>query len=406
MVHAMAEDETRPREVCLVCRRPRVVCFCAELPRLPTRTRILILQHPRERRVGIGTGRMAHLALPGSVLRVDVDFSADPVVREILADGEVFVLFPGRGARPASALPRDRAVTLVVLDGTWSQARKLLRVNPALAALPRMALTPRGPSQYQIRRQPADVCLSTIEGLAEALDLLEPERGPFTPLLDPFLAMVARQQRYQADRASHRHHAAIAARQRRPRPPTLAARLAADEPRLVCVQGEANAWPLDHPEREPPELVHWVAHRPATGETYRCVVAPRRRLARSTPGYIGLDAATLAGGVSAAEWRRTWQAFVGPDDVLVHWGHFYTALAAAEGLPLPAQALDLRTEIARVLGRRPGTIAQCLPAPPPSLGVEGRAGHRLAGLVAVIRALAGGTFTSPGLDSSGKKPRP
>ena len=31
------------------CRRPEVVCYCAQLPRLPTRTHVLVLQHPRER---------------------------------------------------------------------------------------------------------------------------------------------------------------------------------------------------------------------------------------------------------------------------------------------------------------------------------------------------------------------
>lgn len=369
-----------------------MVCFCAHLPHLPTRTRILLLQHPRERRMGVGTARMAHLALPSSVLRVGLDFAADPVVQAMLAGGEVHVLFPGRGARDASELPRDRPLTLVVLDGTWSLARKLLALNPAVAALPRVALQPRRPSQYQIRRQPAAQCLSTIEGLAEALDLLEPEHGPFSRLLDPFLAMVARQQRFQTEVSAHRHQQAIAARQRRPRPPGLPARLAGDLTRVVCVQGEANAWPLRDPARDQPELVHWVAHRPATGESYQRIIAPRRRLAPSTPQHIDLPAADLVAGAAPGEWRRSWQAFLRPGDLMVQWGNFYCGLAEAEGLPLPARSLDLRAAIPRALGHRAGTIEACLAAlgggTPPSLGLPGRAGSRLDALVAVVRALA------------------
>nr|MDQ3300003.1 DTW domain-containing protein [Myxococcota bacterium] len=46
------------------CRRPQVVCYCAALPRIDTSTRVVILQHPRERDMAIGTARMASLCLP------------------------------------------------------------------------------------------------------------------------------------------------------------------------------------------------------------------------------------------------------------------------------------------------------------------------------------------------------
>ena len=72
------------RSVCARCRRPPVVCYCAVLPSLPARTRVLLLQHPRERHVAIGTARMAHLALPSSTLRMGVDFSRDEVVRRMV----------------------------------------------------------------------------------------------------------------------------------------------------------------------------------------------------------------------------------------------------------------------------------------------------------------------------------
>jgi DTW domain-containing protein YfiP len=108
------------RPICDRCRRPDVVCYCRHIHRLPTRTRVLLLQHPRERRVGVGTARMAHLSLPNSVLRVGVDFSADAVVAAALAAPEPpCVLYPRPGALDVADLPPDRPVTLIVLDGTW-----------------------------------------------------------------------------------------------------------------------------------------------------------------------------------------------------------------------------------------------------------------------------------------------
>jgi len=379
-----------PRAVCGRCRRPQSVCWCDKLPHLPTRTRVVILQHPREREVGIGTARMAHLALPDSILRVGVDFSDDEVVRALPADS--WLLFPGPGARDVRELHSGGPLTLVVVDGTWSQARSLVRRNPRLAALPRIAFSPRRPSGYhRIRREPADFCVSTIEALAEVLDVLEPERGPFEPLLAPFRAMVDRQEWFAAEVGAHRHKP----KQPRPPRPTLGQRLAAEGARLLCVHGEANGWPAHHPDRQEPELVQLCAERPATGERFESVIAPRRPLAPATAQHLELSEARLQGGVSIGECRRAWESFARPDDVMVCWGNFYTRLAADEGIALPRRRFDLRGELG-ALRVRGGTLESCreqlgAPLVEPSLG--GRGGRRLSALLSLLQALTGGLVT-------------
>jgi DTW domain-containing protein YfiP len=377
-----------PRPTCTRCFRPLAVCFCAHLQILPARTRVLLLQHPRERRMGIGTARMAHLSLPNSALRVGTDFSLDPVVSEALArPGAAHVLFPGAEAVDVATLPRDPPITLIVLDGTWWQARKLLKLNPALAALPRVAFTPREPSRYLIRRQPADFCVSTIEALAQVLDVLEPGDRSFAGILDPFHAMVARQRWYETEIRSHRHHRTAPLR---PRRPTLKMRLSAQWPRLVCVQGEANAWPRNHADRQDPETIHWVAERPATGELFEAVLAPRRTLAPATPVHVDLPQARLLAGDSVEAWHRSWRSFARPDDVLVLWGTFYRDLAVAEGLPLSVDCIDLRGEMSQWLRARVGTIDECtrrLGVSMPAGRFAGRGGRRLAGLTAVLQAV-------------------
>jgi DTW domain-containing protein len=189
---------------------------------LPSRTRVLLLQHPRERRVGVGTARMAHLALPNSLLRVGVDFRRDPLVQDALAGGDAQLLFPGPEARDVAELRAGApaSLTLVVLDGTWWHARKLLKLNPALAALPRLCFTPAQGSSYRIRRQPAPFCVSTIEALAHALAVLEPGAVTFERLLDPFHAMVSLQERFAAEVQAHRHRKHGAPRPARPRQAT------------------------------------------------------------------------------------------------------------------------------------------------------------------------------------------
>jgi DTW domain-containing protein YfiP len=382
----MTENATRPS--CARCLRPLTACFCEHLQSLPTRTRVLLLQHPREHRMAIGTARMAHLSLPNSVLRVATDFSSDPVVAEALTQPPLpWVLFPGPQALDVSALPRDRAVTLIVVDGTWWQARKLLKLNPALAALPRVSFTPSHPSRYLIRRQPADFCVSTIEALAQVLEVLEPGQS-FARLLDPFHAMVARQRWFQTTVGSHRHQRAHTRPGRRVR---FATRLRSLWSRLVCVQGEANAWGRRDPSHQDPETIHWVAERPASGETFEALVAPRRALAPATLDHVELSREQLLSGGSVESWHRSWREFARPDDVLVLWGTYYRNLAVREGLPLSPDCIDLRGEMCQWLRARVGTVEECAGrlgvnavAPPRFVG---RGGRRLAGLAAVLQAV-------------------
>src|SRR6185295_2296194 len=94
------------RATCDRCRRPQATCYCQDLHPVPTRTHVVFLQHPRERRVAIGTARLAHLALANSELHVGVDFQGVDRVRALAAErsGEVALLFPSEGATDAPRL--------------------------------------------------------------------------------------------------------------------------------------------------------------------------------------------------------------------------------------------------------------------------------------------------------------
>ena len=304
--------------MCERCRRPRSVCFCADIVPIATQTRVLILQHPRERDVGINTARLARLGLAGAALRIDVDFREDPVVREVLAAGNAFVLFPGPEAIDVETASFPSPITLVVLDGTWWQAQKLLKANPALAALPRLRMTPEVPSVYgQIRREPADHCVATLEAIAHVLGHLEGDPARFAKLLCSLGEMVKRQLHFATEIADHRHRRSPVRRERRDAVPAILRERAAD---IVCVHGEANAWPRLHPGRTRPEIVHWLARRMASGDMFESVIVPRGRLAPSTCHHIGIFPEALAAGESWDVFTARLQAFLRPSDVVVVWG--------------------------------------------------------------------------------------
>jgi DTW domain-containing protein YfiP len=370
------------------------VCYCAHLVTLETRTRVLLLQHPRERRTPIGTARLAHLCLPGSELRIGVDFDDDLSVQRALAEAEAagrpaHLLFPGPRAVDLAEAKLGGPITLVVVDGTWWQARKLLKRNARLAALPQIRFTPPAPSRYRIRREPSDDYVATVEALAHVLGALEGAPERFAHLLRPFEAMVNMQLHYAREvRGARRRHAASRARAAsRPRRPALLHERRAD---VICVHGETNAWPARRPGGHPSEVVHWVASRPATGETFEAVIAPRRPLAPAIPGHIRVPRERLFQGESWDAFRARWAAFARAEDVVCSWGRYPLDVLASEGLQLPATRFDVRPAVGVYFGARSGAIEDCaarLAIVPPAPFAIGRAGTRLAALTAIVAKL-------------------
>jgi len=66
---------------------------------------------------------------------------------------------------------------LIVLDTTWHRAKAMYHRIPWLARVPKYRIDPRRKSNYRIRKQPNDACLSTAECVSEALVALEPDIG-------------------------------------------------------------------------------------------------------------------------------------------------------------------------------------------------------------------------------------
>lgn len=377
----MEATETAERTLCLRCLRPESTCWCRHLPSLETKTRVLILQHPRERYVAIGTARMAHLSLPGSMLRIGMDFSNDPVVREALA-GPAVLLYPGRDARDLDEVVGEGPLTLVVVDGTWPNARKLLRRNPLLAALPQVRFTPPRPGEYRIRREPAAHCVATIEALAHVLGKLEGDPERFESLLVPFRAMVDLQLEHKAR--------GIGRPVTRPRAtPAGLLTLRAARERIVCVHGEANAWPAAVKGAPRAEIVQWLAVRIATGERFSAVVAPLNPIAATTAHNLGVSEDAIRAGETREAFAARLAAFVQGDDLIVTWRTYATHVLDQELAVLPPSRLDLRPVASQVVRGKTGSITDFLermglPAPAPS---STRATRRLAALETATRAL-------------------
>ncbi len=373
--------------MCGRCRRPVSVCYCAALPRLETTTKIVILQHPRERDVPIGTARMASLCLPQATLHVGIEWSESAPLAHALGDPArpPILLYPGPGARDILSDPPSGPVTLVVVDGTWSQAKTVVRDNPVLQALPRYAFATPEPSQYRIRKEPRAELCSTIEALMHVLGVLEADPARFRALLDPFRAMVDAQLAAQARSPMRRIR-----QPRAPHPPghKLPPAVLDRFEDLLCLVGEANAWPYAAGQHSPPdELVHLVAYRMGSGEMFDVIAAPGLELSPSTCFHSGLPENQLRRGRSLASLVEQFARFVRPTDIVCAWGHYGPGLVAGAGGTLPDARIDLRAAAQRFTSRKIGSLESYAASIAPTTPLaDGRAGRRIAMLVAILDA--------------------
>lgn len=385
---------TRPS--CPRCLRPASACWCAELAPVPTRTRVVFLQHPREARVAIGTARIAHLGLANSELHEGIDFSTHPRIRELLLQPGTALLFPGDDAVPPEDLGEPPR-TLLILDGTWPQARKMMALNPALHALPRIRLAPARPGNYRIRREPAQHCVATVEAVVAVLAALEGDPARFTPLISAFESMVDRQIAAEASRTEP-------PRQRlRKAGPWWEAKgmpdLRALWPHLVAVAAEANTHRRDSDVPGNPEILQLAAVRPATGDTFHAFLAPRRPLAPNAHNHLDVPREAILGGQPVDSALARWNQFLQPGDRLVGWGGFAPELLAREGWVPACEPLDLRPVAAHRLKRRPGSpndTARAIGAAPAPAPLPGRAGRTAASIASILRQLHQEHLSAPG----------
>lgn len=154
---------------CPRCALHRPLCLCAEVEPLALSTRVIVVQHAKEASRTSNSGRLVPIAIDGGEVRLrgarGVAFDASG-----LDDPGAVLLYPQPGAERLTA---GRATTLVVPDGNWAQARKLVQREPALRRLPTVALPPGSPSRYRLRTHPDPERVSTFEAVARAIGVLD-----------------------------------------------------------------------------------------------------------------------------------------------------------------------------------------------------------------------------------------
>jgi hypothetical protein len=200
---------------CPRCLKPLPLCICDSVTPIDSRITLLILQHPQEQDRALGTARLTGLHFKNAVVKIGLSWPslAKALGRPVADASRWAILYLGSAKvteletereivaidRKGEIEPDQRGILgdiegVVLLDGTWSQAKALWWRNAWMLKCQRVILGPKRPSRYgDLRREPRRDGLSTIEaagmllaGLERRPDIAETLNGAFERMLARF----------------------------------------------------------------------------------------------------------------------------------------------------------------------------------------------------------------------------
>jgi DTW domain-containing protein YfiP len=206
---------------CPHCGKPLPLCICDSVTPIENRISLLILQHPQEQDRALGTARLTARHFRNAVVKIGLSWPSlskalgrpvhDPSRWAVLylgsskaadldTDAEVVAI-----GRKGEVEQGQRAILnsiegVVLLDGTWSQAKALWWRNAWMLKCQRVILGPKTPSRYgQLRKEPRRDGLSTIEAAGMLLGAIEKRPDIETALNASFERMLARYREVQRE---------------------------------------------------------------------------------------------------------------------------------------------------------------------------------------------------------------
>ena len=206
---------------CPHCGKPLPLCICDSVTPIESRISLLILQHPQEQDRALGTARLTAMHFENAVVKIGLSWPSlskalgrtihDPSRWAVLYLGSAKVADLDTDAeivainRKGEVEPHQRAILadiegIVLLDGTWSQAKALWWRNAWMLKCQRVILGPKRPSRYgKLRKEPRRDGLSTIEAAGLLLASLEKRPEIAETLNASFDRMLARYRQVQAE---------------------------------------------------------------------------------------------------------------------------------------------------------------------------------------------------------------
>ncbi len=177
------------RDTCWQCYRIRSLCLCSGISTFQIEPIIALLVHPKEYQRTVGTARVVKLSIQNcrTWTGYGSDFDSNPEFLALINNPNMHcvILYPGTDSLNLSdanadeialKLPVEKQLVIFVIDGTWANAKRMIRLSQVLRQLPKLSFNIKKESQYGFRKQPKAFCLSTVEAVCELIDNLQEQK--------------------------------------------------------------------------------------------------------------------------------------------------------------------------------------------------------------------------------------
>ena len=212
-------DAPEEIEECTRCGKPLPLCICDSVTPIRNRIELLILQHPQEQDRALGTARLTAQHFEKVTHKIGLSWpSLSKALGRSVDPQDWAILYLGSAKVADLATERDLVAIdkkgeledgqrqilkdiegVVLLDGTWSQAKALWWRNAWMLKCRRIILGPAQPSLYgKLRKEPRRDGLSTIEAAGMVLSRLEGRAEIETELNATFQRMLTQYRAVQS----------------------------------------------------------------------------------------------------------------------------------------------------------------------------------------------------------------
>lgn len=171
-------------ERCKHCMLVTRLCVCRERKTLTTNAGFLLVMYDDEVLKPSNTGRLIADVVEDTFAYIWSRTEPNQEMLDLLADPKWFpiVIFPAQYAAPERvvsepSVPEGKRPLFIMIDGTWSEAKKIFRKSPWMDKFPVLGFKPEALSRYKVREAAGDNQLATAEVAAKVLMLNSEEEA-------------------------------------------------------------------------------------------------------------------------------------------------------------------------------------------------------------------------------------
>ncbi|MFV0548707.1 MAG: tRNA-uridine aminocarboxypropyltransferase [Limnobaculum xujianqingii] len=169
---------------CHRCLLPRVHCLCHSFSATLAESTFCLLMYDTEPLKPSNTGRLIADILPDTKAFLWSRTNIDPQLLALLSnpDYQPYVIFPSSYATSDRIVTRvekqsNKRPLFIILDGTWTEARKMFRKSPYLDHFPVLSIDNDQNSDYQLREASRKEQLCTAEVAIQILSQVGDQRA-------------------------------------------------------------------------------------------------------------------------------------------------------------------------------------------------------------------------------------